>query len=75
MKGILHKGEHNEWLITCHDVFQLHPDDCNELFELEQIFDNLEARIKMNPIVEFNIIEYEKLDGIVKYAKLTQNEN
>jgi hypothetical protein len=27
MKGILHKGEYNEWLVTCQDVFQLHPDE------------------------------------------------
>jgi hypothetical protein len=74
MKGILHKGEYNEWLVTCQDIFQLHPDDANELFELEQIFDNLEARIRIQPIVEFDVVEYKKLTGIIKYAKLIKNE-
>jgi hypothetical protein len=86
MQGRLHKKEHNEWVVTYFSemedsseltkeiALQLHPDDANELFELEQRFDFLEGRIAANPIVEFEIVNHQKLTGIVTYAKLKNGE-
>ncbi len=82
MKGKLHKMPERGWVITCLQemedspgvletiIFPLHSDDEYELFELEERFDNLEARIAAQPDVEFEIVEKQKLSGIVKYAKL-----
>jgi hypothetical protein len=74
LKGRLHKTVELGWTISYDDAGQLelplHPDDAYELFELEQQFDNLEARIANKPIVEFQIVEKQLSSGIVKYAKL-----
>lgn len=71
MKGKIYKGEDNQWLVDYSDnqTLQLHPDDSAELIDLERMFDNVEARI-FNSIIEFNIVENQKMDEVVKYAKL-----
>jgi hypothetical protein len=83
MKGKLKRKEDNMWIVEYEDVIfgdnrlslepyeiQLHPDDVEKMLELDRMFDNLEARININPEVEFDIVEHQKLSGIVKYAKL-----
>jgi len=82
MKGILHKlkqtwmVEHceksgdNNWIT----YIQLHPDNVNEILDLEKVFDNIEARISAHPDIEFEIVEHQKMDGVVKYAKLIQDD-
>ena len=82
MKGILHKDKYNTWWVLYDEVLgesvvkknqnplQLHPDDVNELLELDFIFDNLEARVASNPEVDFEIVKVQKLSGIAVYAKL-----
>jgi hypothetical protein len=74
--GKLHKAEYNQWMITylvdaieITDI-QLHPDDVEFIDRASEIFDNMEARIAVNPIVKFTIVEQEKLTGISKYGKL-----
>jgi hypothetical protein len=74
--GKLHKAEYNQWMITylvdateITDI-QLHPDDVEFINRASEIFDNMEARIAVNPIVKFNIVEQQKLDGVSKYGKL-----
>jgi len=79
MTGRLHKREHDEWVVTYTEVnetinLQLHPDDVNNLIELDRIFDNLEARIASQPNVEFEIVNHQKLTGSIKYAKLKYND-
>lgn len=71
MKGKIYKSEDNQWLVDYSDnqTLQLHPDDSAELIDLEKVFDNVEARVS-NFIIEFNIVENKKMDGVVKYAKL-----
>lgn len=71
MKGKLHKSEYNVWLVKYEEEdLQLHPDDVNQILKLSEIFDSIESRIYSDPIVEFEIIENKKMDGVVKYAKL-----
>jgi hypothetical protein len=83
MKGKLKRKEDNMWVVEYEDVIfgdnrlslepneiQLHPDNVEKMLELDRMFDNLEARINVNPEVEFDIVEHQKLNGIVKYAKL-----
>ena len=79
MIGRLHKREYDEWVVTYTEVnetidLQLHPDDINNLVELDRIFDNLEARIASQPNVEFEIVNHQKLTGSIKYAKLKYND-
>lgn len=73
MKGKLRKAEHNEWIVE-HDgqTFQLHPDDVEDLLDLERRFDFIEGRIAASPEVEFTIVEHQKLTGTATYAKLIQ---
>lgn len=78
MKGELIKSEHG-WMISYiengeHKGVSLHYDDVDYIHELEFTFDNIEARIAANPIVEFEIVENQKLTGVSKYGKLV-NEN
>jgi hypothetical protein len=66
MKGTLSKTE-NGWLVIYDEAFgenivkknqlalPLHPDDMNQIIEDSKIFDNIEARIKIYPEVEFRI--------------------
>ena len=83
MKGKLKRKEDNMWVVEYEEVYfgdnrlsleleetQLHPDDVEKMLELDRKFDNLEARINVNPEVEFDIVEHQKLNGIIKYAKL-----
>jgi len=83
MKGKLKRKEDNMWVVEYEEVYfgdnrlsleleetQLHPDDVEKMLELDRTFDNLESRINVNPEVEFDIVEHQKLSGIVKYAKL-----
>lgn len=93
MKGFIDKGK-GGWFLsyvalsdsevgTVIRELPLHPDDIKELDELEQRFDNLEARIFENPGVEFLIMEecsnYDGKhfgkdcgcrEGFVQYGKL-----
>lgn len=93
MKGFLEKGEYGWFLIyvtlsnddvgTIIKELPLHPDSLQEIRELSQSFDNLEARIFEKPRVEFTIIEecsnYDGKhfgkdcgckEGFVQYAKI-----
>jgi hypothetical protein len=83
MKGKLKRKEDNMWVVEYEDVYfgdnrlslepneiQLHPDDVEKMLELDRMVDNIEARVNINPEVEFDIVEHQKLSGIVKYAKL-----
>jgi hypothetical protein len=74
--GKIHKAEYNQWMITylvdateIIDI-QLHPDDVEFINRASEIFDNMEARIAINPIVKFTIVEQQKLSGVSKYGKL-----
>ena len=76
MKGRLLKTEDYGWIVTYNDseelfqFVQLHPDDVNDLIDLNNVFDNVEARISANPDVEFDLFTVKKMDGSVTYAKL-----
>ena len=79
MTGRLHKTKQG-WVVSYNDsqglfqFIQLHPEDVNEILDLEKVFDNVEARISAHPDIEFEIVEHQKMDGVVKYAKLIQRE-
>ena len=69
--GTLQKEDDCLWIVKSEaGVFALHPDDIEIFLDYERRFDNLQSRISFSPIVKFKIIEYQKLSGIVKYAKL-----
>ena len=85
MKGKLKRKEDNMWVVEYEEVYfgdnklslepneiQLHPDDVEKMLELDRMVDNIEARVNINPQVEFDIVEHQKLSGVVKYAKLKQ---
>ena len=86
MTGRLHKMPERGWVVAYTQEmedspgvletinFPLHSDDEYELFELEERFDNLEARIAANPIVEFEIVMAHKMSGIIRYAKLKNHD-
>ncbi len=93
MKGFLDKRE-NRWFLsyvalsnrddgTIIKELPLHPDSLQEMIDLSQRFDNLEARIYANPRVDFTIVEecsnYDGKhfgkdcgckEGFVQYAKI-----
>ena len=48
----------------------LHPDDVEFINRASEIFDNMEARIAVNPIIKFTIVEQQKLTGVSRYGKL-----
>jgi hypothetical protein len=78
MTGELIKSEHG-WMISYTENGEakgvsLHYDDVDYIRELEFTFDNIEARIAANPIVEFEIVENQKMSGVSRYGKLV-NEN
>jgi hypothetical protein len=78
MKGELINSEHG-WMISYTENGEakgvsLHYDDVDYIRELEFTFDNIEARIAANPIVEFEIVENQKMSGVSRYGKLV-NEN
>lgn len=54
---VLHVDERGETY-----YYQLHPDDSNNIMDRKLN--------RMDPIVEFNLIEYQKMDGVARYAKL-----
>ena len=71
MKGRLYRDKHNEWLVESGEqTYQLHPDDVEDLMELERRFDFIEGRIAANPEVDFNVVHHIKLTGVATYAKL-----
>ena len=71
MKGRLYRDKHNEWLVeTSEQTYQLHPDDVEELLELERRFDFIEGRIAAKPEVDFNVVHHTKLTRVATYAKL-----
>ena len=74
MKGELLNTEHG-WMISYTEDGEakgvsLHYDDVDYIHELEFTFDNIEARIAANPIVEFEIVENQKMSGVSRYGKL-----
>jgi hypothetical protein len=74
MKGELLNTDHG-WLISYTEDgvergVSLHPDDVDYIDKLKFTFDNIEARIASNPIVEFEIIENQKMSGVSRYGKL-----
>jgi hypothetical protein len=78
MKGFIINTEDYGWIVqyngvapdSKNDFYQLHPDDVEQILEDSKIFDNLEARIASNPVVEFEIIKHKKMGGVATYAKL-----
>jgi hypothetical protein len=60
--------EENEW----ETYYPLDPDDELKIRELEQVFDNLEARVAANPEVEFEVEDFWEtgLEEVIKVAKL-----
>ena len=86
MKGILHKTNEG-WIVIYDQILgggiikrnqnslPLHPDNVNQIVEDSKVFDNIEARIKAYPDVEFEIVEIiaPVEDGTTMYkcAKLT----
>ena len=97
MKGKLHKTEQG-WVISkCvgdgvaevwEEQIPLHPDDVKQINRDAQVFDNIEARIRAYPDVEFHEIEecphyggkHFGIDcscktGFIKYAKLNQHSD
>ena len=78
MKGFIINTEDYGWIVQVdsavpdytNEFFQLHPDDIEQILEDSKIFDNLEARIASNPVVEFEIVKHQKLTGVATYAKL-----
>ena len=91
MKGKLKKNEYGEWVVVYHPLrskgirpfnpnvdvkeLQLYPDDVNWIHNNMMVFDNIEARIKADPEVEFEIVEHQKMDEVVKYAKLKNEKD
>lgn len=84
MRGVLFNTKYEGWLVKFNkkelnpnelgvDNLQLHPDNVNEIIDLSKRFDNIEARIATDPMVEFEIVENQKMDGVVKYAKLIKD--
>jgi hypothetical protein len=78
MKGELIKSTHG-WMISYiengeHKGISLHYDDIEFIEETKFTFNDIEARIAANPIVEFEIVENQKLTGVSRYGKLV-NEN
>ena len=86
MKGKITKID-EEWVVR-YDVFQddhsyplpgwnfipLHPDDVKQINRDAQVFDNIEARIKAYPDVEFDLCVIIGPDGKgFECAKLKQN--
>ena len=62
----------------------LHPDDVKFLEDCNLVFDNLEARININPEVEFEMVtetvmsvgnSEEQDEYTIRYAKLIQTKN
>lgn len=66
----------NIWVITHFENYTdvidipLHPDDVEFINRASEIFDNMEARIAVNPIIKFTIVEQQKLTGVSRYGKL-----
>ena len=70
-QGEIKCGEGNDWYVESEGRFYgLHPDDLEYIASMEKIFDNISDRILASPNVEFSIIEHQKMDGVIKYAKL-----
>ena len=71
MKGKITKID-EEWVVKCFDIekahdimycgesLPLHPDDVKQINRDAQVFDNIEARIKAYPDVEFEIVDYSQ---------------
>lgn len=49
---------------------RLHPDDVANINELSETFDNVEARVLSNPIVEFELEVVKTDSSFIEYAKL-----
>ena len=85
MKGILHKTEKG-WFVIYDQILgegivkrnqntlPLHPLDVKQIDEDSKSFDNIEARIRTYPDVEFEIVEYDGTTPIINgwngYAKI-----
>jgi hypothetical protein len=82
MKGKLQKTD-EQWVVVYEDITRLfpftqygtkeillHPDDVNEIEEDSKRFDNIEARIAADPIVEFTIVKKFMASETLYYAKL-----
>jgi hypothetical protein len=78
MTGELLNTDHG-WMISYTENGEakgvsLHYDDIEFIEETKFTFNDIEARIAANPIVEFEIVENQKLTGVSRYGKLV-NEN
>jgi len=83
MKGNIVKRDGGHWIVWWTDssvkngarMLPLHPDNVNQIIEDSKVFDNIEARIKAYPEVDFEIVEIiaPVEDGTTMYkcAKLT----
>jgi hypothetical protein len=80
MKGTIDLHEKWGWGVMNHmdesipDWIPLHPDDLNHFAEMNERFDNFEARVLSSPEVEFETIIHPKFTGRIIYAKLNTKE-
>jgi hypothetical protein len=80
MKGTINLHEEWGWGVISHtdesipDWIPLHPDDLTYFAEMNERFDNFEARVLSSPEVEFEIIINNKFTGKIIYAKLNTKE-
>ena len=72
MKGTINLHEEWGWGVICEadEWIPLHPDDLTHFAEMNERFDNFEARVLSSPEVEFKIIIHPKFTGRIIYAKL-----
>jgi len=55
-------------------MLPLHPEDVRQINADAQVFDNIEARIAANPVIDFEMVNmgFGPDDNILTYAKLKQ---
>ena len=75
-QGEIVYDEDDGWMILYKTeiLYQLHPDDVEDLVQLEQMFDNVTARVLADPVVKFHVVQHQKLTGIATYAKLIHSK-
>ena len=80
MKGTINLHDKWGWGVMNHtdelipDWIPLHPDDLTHFAEMNERFDNFEARVLSSPEVEFETIIHPKFTGRIIYAKLNTKE-
>jgi len=56
-------------------MLPLHPEDVRQINDDAQVFDNIEARIAANPVIDFEMVNmgFGPDDNILTYAKLKKD--